>query len=353
MATRTRTGTTHWDVQWTRRRQLVDDWRANHRTIIKAADVVMQPSARGHRVGCYMGEDGGNPTRTLDAWVHEYEPGSATTIHRHSWDAMLFVVSGSGWTEVDGVRYDWQPWDAIHIPAWSWHRSGGTGERPARVMSYSSEPLVSSLGFGVLEDAGDTPVGELPPRPPFTSDVEGDDVYARRVRRLAAQQLDRRSGRIHTDYDSEPLRLNPKGTRSKFLIDRSIGHRASGITQVMLQFAPGKGQARHLHPGEAWLYVVEGRGESYLGEEETGGEWHPWEQGDLVVVDHSLWHQHRNTDPDKPARLVRIHAFDSVLETMRLLCYPQELFLEPKKNLEEMGDITAFDWPEGDARPSA
>jgi hypothetical protein len=42
-----------------------------------------------------------------------------------------------------------------------------------------------------------------------------------------------------------------------------------------------------------------------------------------------------------------------VLETMRLLCYPQELFLETKKNLEEMGDITAFDWPEGDARPSA
>ena len=53
----------------------------------------------------------------------------ATTIHRHSWDAILFMVEGSGWTEVDGVRYDWKAWDAIHIPAWSWHRHGNDGDQ--------------------------------------------------------------------------------------------------------------------------------------------------------------------------------------------------------------------------------
>jgi len=352
MSTHTRTNVTHWEVQWTRRRELIEEWKDYRRTVIRKGDVELRESARGHRVGCYMGIDGGNPTRVLDAWVHELDPGVTQTIHRHSWDAMTFVVSGSGWTEVDGVRYDWKPWDALHLPAWAWHRSGNDGDKPARVMTYSSEPLLASLGMALLDDRGHTPVEELPDRPEFTAGLEGDDVYARRARRLGSEQRERRAGRIFTDYDDVPLLLNPKGTRSKFLVDRSIGSQASGITQVMLQFAPGRGQARHLHPGEAWLYVVEGRGHSYLGYEEEGGQEHPWGEGDLVVVDHSQWHQHTNDDPEKPARLVRIHNFDSVLETMRVLCWPQELFLEPKKNLEEMGDVSEITWPE-DVRPQA
>jgi gentisate 1,2-dioxygenase len=351
MVTRTRTNVTHWEVQWTRRRKLIEEWRQHHRTVIRATDVELGDSARGHRVGCYMGIDGGNPTRVLDAWVHELDPGSSQTVHRHSWDAMAFVVSGSGWTEIDGVRHQWRPWDALHLPAWSWHRSGVDGDAPARLMTYSTEPLLTTLGMAVLDDRGDTPVEELPGRPEFTGHVDGDDVYARRVRRLAAQQEERRSGRLHTDYDDIPLLVNPKGTRSKFLVDRSIGNQASGITQVMLQFAPGRGQAMHLHPGEAWLYVVEGRGHSYLGEEPTGGENHEWSEGDLVVVDHALWHQHFNDDPERPARLVRVHAFDSVLETMRVLTYPLELFLEPPENLTAMGDLSEIEWPE-DRRPS-
>jgi gentisate 1,2-dioxygenase len=363
MVTRNRT---HWEVQWTRRRKLIEEWRQHHRTVVRVKDVTLRDSARGDRLGCYMGIDGGNPTRVLDAWVHELDPGGNQTVHRHSWDAMVFVVSGSGWTEIDGIRHEWRPWDALHLPAWSWHRSGTDGDAPARLMTYSTEPLLSSLGMAIIDDRGDTPVTDLPARPAFTRRVEGgegerqraggrgagDDLYARRVERLAAQQEERRSGRLHTDYDDIPLLVNPKGTRSKFLVDRSIGHQASGITQVMLQFAPGRGQAMHLHPGEAWLYVVEGRGHSYLGEEPTGGENHPWSEGDLVIVDHAQWHQHFNDDPDKPARLVRVHAFDSVLETMRVLAYPLELFLEPPENLEAMGDLSQVAWPE-DRRPPA
>ena len=91
------------------------------------AQVKLEKTARGLRTGVYMGWDGDRPTRSLDALVHEVDPGTVTTIHRHSWDAILFMVEGSGWTEVDGVRYDWKAWDAIHIPAWSWHRHGNDG----------------------------------------------------------------------------------------------------------------------------------------------------------------------------------------------------------------------------------
>ena len=75
------------------------------------------------------------------------------------------MVEGSGWTEVDGVRYDWKPWDAIHLPAWSWHRHGNDGDKAARFMSYSSEPTLWTLGMSLLEDAGHEPFANAPAAP--------------------------------------------------------------------------------------------------------------------------------------------------------------------------------------------
>jgi gentisate 1,2-dioxygenase len=349
VATRTRTQTTHWHVQWARRNQFIEDWRSNRRTVIRYEDLEWQETPRRMREAVYMGEDGGSPTRTLDAVLHEIQPGTPSTIHRHSWDAILFMTEGTGWTEVDGVRYEWQPWDAIHVPAWSWHRHGNDGTKPARFLSSSSEPVVSSLGLGRLEDGGDAEVSELPDAPRTSEPTQADaSWYTNRIRRLADHQRQREQARIHTDYEEINLRVNPKGTRSKFLNDNSIGNETSGLTQVMLQFAPGYRQSMHRHPGEAWLYVVEGRGHSYLGIEPEGGEIHEWKAGDLVVVDHYLWHQHFNDDAEEPARLVRIHMFASLLETMRALMDPLPLFEE---KLETAPDVRDVDWPE-DVRPT-
>ena len=117
-----------------------------------------------------------------------------------------------------------------------------------------------------------------------------------------------RSGRIHTPYDEQDLLATPRGTRTKFLVDRAIGSESSGITQVMIQFAPGKTQSLHRHPGEAWLYVVEGYGHSFMGTAPDHGQHYRWKKGDLIVVDHFLWHQHFNDDPEgRGAARARAH----------------------------------------------
>ena len=169
MSTKTQTTTTHYHIQKKRRAEFMEEWRKYRQSVIREEDVVLQPTARGMRSAVYMGWDGDRPTRCLDALVHEVDPGTVTTIHRHSWDAILFMVGGAGWTEVDGVRYDWKPWDAIHIPAWSWHRHGNESDKPARFMSYSSEPTLWTLGMSVLDDRGHEKFENLPPRPPYSS----------------------------------------------------------------------------------------------------------------------------------------------------------------------------------------
>ncbi len=352
MTTKTTTAVTHYQIQKQRRTEFIAQWREYRRLLVRREDVVLQPTARGLRTGVYMGRDGGSPTRCLDALVHEIDPGTVTTIHRHSWDAQLFIVEGSGWTEIDGVRYRWRPWDAIHIPCWSWHRHGNDGTKTARFMSYSSEPMLWTLGMCVLEDRGHEEVKNLPPRPSFSAGIAGDDPYARRIRRLAQETKKRRAGRIHTPYDEQDLLATPRGTRTKFLVDRAIGSEASGITQVMIQFAPGKTQSLHRHPGEAWLYVVEGHGHSFMGTAPDRGEHCRWQKGDLIVVDHFLWHQHFNDDPQREARLVRVHMFDSILETMRALVDPLVLFEEAEDTLLSTQEISQIEWPDDD-RPEA
>jgi gentisate 1,2-dioxygenase len=347
-ASRTTTETTHYHIQKKRRAAFVEEWRSYQKTVVALEDVDMQETARGSRVGVYCSEDGDRPTRTMDALAHEFDQGVVTTIHRHSWDAMVFCVAGRGWTEIDGERVEWGPGDSVHIPSWAWHRSGNDNAETARYLTFSSEPMLSTMGMAVIDDRGHTPVAELPARPPFSGEVDGADPYARRVRRLAKETAKRRSGRLHTDWDGLELLPTPRGTRTTFLLDRAIGYEASGITMAMFEIGPNRGQSMHRHPGEAWLYVVEGEGHSYLGEEPEGGVNHPWKKGDLIVVDHFLWHQHFNDSPDQTAKVVRIHMFDSLLETMRVLMDPKVLFEEPPEAIRDAqaGNYHEIVWPE-------
>ena len=347
MSTKTTTKVAHYYVQKQRRAEFIENWRANHRTVVALEDVQMHDTSRRMRRGVYVGADGGRPTRSMDATAHEIDPGAVSTVHRHSWDAMMLCVAGEAWTEIDGERIQWGPGDALHLPAWSWHRHGGATGGPARYLTFSSEPMLETMGMAFMEDGGDADVATLAPRPPFSPGIEGSDPYAERLRRLAADQEARRSGRLHTSWDDLEMLPTPRGTRTTFLLDKAIGYQASGITMAMFEIGPGRGQSMHRHPGEAWLYVVDGHGHSYLGAEPEGGQTYPWKKGDIIVVDHYLWHQHFNDDPDNTARVVRIHMFDSLLETMRALCDPLVLFEEPPDHIrdKQAGDPTTVNWP--------
>jgi gentisate 1,2-dioxygenase len=339
----------HYHVQKERRADFLSEWRKRRRTgVLKGSELRFREREPGVRLARFAGADEGAPTRTLDAGAHELDPGATTTPHRHSWDAVLFVQEGAGWSEIGGERIDWKPWDAIHIPAWTWHRHGNDGPKTARYLSFSSEPLLSTLNLATIEEGLPSDpaerLGSAEPR-------GGDDAHSRRLTRLSRAQEQNRSARIHMPYDDVVLRDTPRGSRTAFLADESIGFRTSGITFAMFQIPPGKAQTMHRHPGEAFLYVVEGSGRSYIGVEPDGGPEYAWEPGDLINVDHFVWHQHINDSSDTAARVVRVHMFASILETMRALADPVDLFNERPEDLAKAFDITDYVWPP-DRRPA-
>ena len=343
MMNRTVTGMTHYDIQKRRRRQVVEDARASQRAIMRKSDVVLEPTPRGVRTGCYVGIDGDHPSRLIDAYVHEIDPGTVSTVHRHSWDAVMLIVEGHGWTEVNGERHYYKPWDAIYIPALAWHRQGNDGAKTARFMTFGTEPQATICGISMIEDAGHTAFADLPPAPSSTPAPTGADPYSRRLRRLDDRWKEYRTGRIHVAYEDLTLLVNPKGTRSAFMLDEFLGSRTSGLTMAMNQMAPGKWQRKHRHGGEAWLYAIEGRGHSVIDNVR-----YDWEEGDLVLIDHWAWHQHFNSDPTLTARLVRVHTSAGIYDAMRALLDP--LVLEEEEAGTEP-EVSTVIWPP-DRRPT-
>ncbi|HEU4572331.1 MAG TPA: cupin domain-containing protein, partial [Candidatus Limnocylindrales bacterium] len=250
-------------------------------------------------------------------------------------------------TEVDGQRLDWKPWDTVYLPSWAWHRHGNDRDNPAVYHTWSVEPMLEQFGVAILEEGGDTPVSELPPRPRQVEPIEGDDPYARRTQRLARQWEGSDSARLITRFEDVRGLVTKRGARSLFLVDKSIGYHTAGLSAVMHELAPGLYQSRHRHGGEAWLYVISGKGHS-----EIDGVDYPWEAGDLIVVDHWAWHQHFNDDREHTARLVRIHNFDALYDMIRILMDPLNLFEElPKLDAPDLSGIV---WPDHlEGRPEA
>jgi gentisate 1,2-dioxygenase len=252
----------------------------------------------------------------------------------------MFIESGTGWTEIDGQRIEWRPWDTIHLPSWAWHRHGNErGDKPAVFHTWSVQPMLEQFGVALLEEGGDTPVADLPPRPRQIDPIQGEHPYARRTQRLARQWEGSESARLITRFDDVRGVVTPRGGRSLFMVDKSIGYHTAGLSAVMHELAPGLYQSRHRHGGEAWLYVISGTGHS-----EIDGVDYPWGQGDLIVVDHWAWHQHFNDSKTETARLVRVHNFDALYDMIRILLDPLHLLEELPKL--DAPDLTGVEWPD-------
>jgi len=317
----------HYFVQRRRRFRFLDEWRRQRRQIARGADVRMARSdIRRAGVGFLCGGDSGIPMRMIDARVIELAPGERTSTHRHSHDAVCFVLDGQGATTIGGQRYAWMRWDALHTPAWSWHRHENTGKAPARLLAVTDAPLVNTLGLARIDDIGDQ--APEPDEPARARPTTGGG-YDAELAAAAAAWEERRQARRHTSFGDLTLRVSPRGTRTALLVDRSLGYRTTGISIALFQIPPGGKQANHRHPGEALLYIVEGEGYSVI-----DGVRHDWATGDAPIVNQYVWHQHFNGSPDGVATVIRMHMWESIIETMQAAMDPIELY-EDEPGLEE------------------
>ncbi|MGY4572055.1 gentisate 1,2-dioxygenase [Bradyrhizobium sp. USDA 3256] len=92
--------------------------------------------------------------------VQLMKPGERSQLHRHSPWAIHFALQGKGYTNIDGVRYDWEFGDVVLTPAWTYHEHVNESETEDAILySMQNLPLLARANSLFREE----PAGE-PPR---------------------------------------------------------------------------------------------------------------------------------------------------------------------------------------------
>lgn len=233
------------------------------------------------------------------------QAGEMAPPHRHTMDAVRFVVEGDGsaCTVVEGEVFPMARGDLITTPNWSWHDHVSEAKQDTVWLDGAVAPLIVNFGVGFAEphqeprqaisakgDWSRMQFGPLQPRTPkYSSTARRPPFrYPWEQTRRVLDQLAAEQGDAHDDvvlHFADPLTGGP----TLMTLDCEM--------QLLRPHWSGK---PHRHTHATIYHVVEGEGASTVGDKRI--EWGP---GDTFVVPIWARHAHENQSA-KPAVLFSI-----------------------------------------------
>ena len=244
-------------------------------------------------------------TSTLYAGLQVILPGESAPSHHHTPSALRLIVEGQGaYTTVDKVKCVMERGDMIITPPMRWHEHGHEGKDAVIWLDGLDIPLVRSLDAGWASRA-------QPAHPPDVTTDSSQDEF------IAAGLVPRKSRYNVPGY---PMLRWPWASVRRALADMAVA--APSRRPAVLRYVnpmtgapplPTLGcEAQWLRPGEttpmerrtgsAVFHVIEGRGESRIGDTVIA-----WEQGDTFVLPPWHWFEHRNPAARTPACLFQFN----------------------------------------------
>lgn len=91
---------------------------------------------------------GGPVMPTIDCWIQMLRPREHTRAHRHTGSVIYNVARGSGFSVINGQRFDWTDGDIFCIPSWAAHEHANASDsEDAILFSMNDLPVLQSLGL--------------------------------------------------------------------------------------------------------------------------------------------------------------------------------------------------------------
>jgi len=269
---------THW--QWQQIRPLVDD-----------AMKVATPAAIERRVLTLTDstDDSGATTTNLTTALQILLPGERARPHRHTMNALRFVIEGSGAsTIVDGKDCPMAEGDLVITPGWTWHEHVHRGTAPIIWLDALDAPLHRYLGTDVFEPG---PAHDVP-------EVADDAAYAfaNIVPELAGEApAFSPVFRYPWAAAREAVRAAPKGKDGARRV-RYVNPLTGGSTMPLMdcyltQIDKGSETIRFRSTANAVCLVCEGSGTTRVGEDTVS-----WKVHDVFSLPHGNWITHRADD---------------------------------------------------------
>lgn len=95
------------------------------------------------------------PSKNVSMTIGGLLPNQITNRHRHTYETVLYVLEGEGWTEIEDEKIEWKAGDAVYIPSWAWHRHGNIDNKNnAKYLACENAPQLQNLGVALREEEG-------------------------------------------------------------------------------------------------------------------------------------------------------------------------------------------------------
>jgi gentisate 1,2-dioxygenase len=91
---------------------------------------------------------GGPVLPTMGCTAQYLRPGVHTQVHRHASSSVYLVISGQGYSIVDGQRFDWEHGDVFAVPSWARHEHANRSQtKVAALFAFTDAPVMQALGL--------------------------------------------------------------------------------------------------------------------------------------------------------------------------------------------------------------
>lgn len=234
-------------------------------------------------------------THTLYAGLQLILPGEVARTHRHTPNALRFVMEGTGaYTVVDGERLPMEPGDFVLTPGWTWHEHGSAGAEPVVWLDGLDLPL-SGMMAGTFFEPGERESQTLTKPddqsttafkrggllPTWQITASGDSPLLKYSWSEARPALMDLSKDAESPFDGATIEYtNPTNGGPSLKTIASFLHRIRPKQRT---------QAHRLAASKVYL-VVEGGGETMI-----DGKTFFWEVGDVFAV--PTWARHSHVNP--------------------------------------------------------
>lgn len=285
--------------------------------------------------------------RIIRFWINGFPPGEEENQwksmgHRHTVEAVIYVLKGHGYSIIDGIRYDWEAGDFICVPVFAWHRHINLSDEDMVYVASTTGPLSMGIGVAIYEDERypeywvfaqkDTAekqslipgAVEIPdvqrgiPKGIDPAQYDGSTaakLYFDQLRFAEDEEQARRKGKVLVKGKDLKFEKTPMGWVAP-VVEPKLGFHVKIMSTLVAEIEPGKRSGAHRHLYEEVNHILSGEGYSIIEDKR-----YEWKKGDTLAIPVFSWHQHFNTG--KEAARILVHTGRPAMENIGLMITQQ------------------------------
>ncbi|MET3291104.1 UNVERIFIED_CONTAM: gentisate 1,2-dioxygenase [Brevibacillus sp. OAP136] len=121
-------------------------WKGTEQSLTGLSEFAPDPFD-GHAVEYINPSNGATAHPNIASWMQKLPSGFRSKAHRHTSATIYHVFKGTGYSVINGVKYNWSQGDFFVVPNWAWHEHVNLSSEDAYLFSTSDLPIMEALGL--------------------------------------------------------------------------------------------------------------------------------------------------------------------------------------------------------------